>query len=109
MINKYNTAQAVILIIGFTNYLTAQVIGASDSNTSTATLVLIIIASLQVIASWHFKHQHTEARSLITPLQHAREAEILKLESFIGRILLAVSCFILFTLEVSIILNIFYN
>lgn len=107
MSSKYNTAQAVILIVGFTSYMLAHFIGAIDLNISFTMAFILLNAGLQSLASWNFNNQYAKAQDLATSLKHARKAEILKLERNTGNILLAFSSFYLFLLEACIILNIF--
>lgn len=107
MSSKYNKAQAVILIVGFTSYTLAHFIGAVNFNLAFVMSLILLNAGLQSLASWNFNQQYTKAQDLATPLRNAREAEILKLERTTGGILLAFSCFYLFSLEAIVILNIF--
>lgn len=107
MSSKYNTAQAVILIVGFIGYIITHLIGVVMESTTFIMASILLNAGLQSLSSWNFNYQHKKAQCLATPLRNAREAEILKLERAIGNVLLVLSCFYLFLLESSIILNIF--
>lgn len=98
MSNRYNTIQAIILIIGFISYTMAHALGMENFKISFIMAFLLLNASLQVLVCFLFR------KKTDTDTDEIKES---KIELILYRLVFIFSLFSLFYLEFVIISNIF--